>query len=170
MRGEKRFCRPWQPRSRGSPPLARGKVPIAFLFVLRLRITPACAGKSGNLIYTVLKVRDHPRLRGEKIIFYNVGAVVYGSPPLARGKERKNFYRLDWIGITPACAGKSKEIIVYPLAFWDHPRLRGEKLSVPYLLRHTNGSPPLARGKVSMLFLVCSVTGITPACAGKSTL
>ena len=50
--------------------------------------------------------------------------------------------------ITPAYAGKSSGIVVYPSSFKDHPRLRGEKCFYCGFCRVYSGSPPLTRGKV----------------------
>ena len=50
----------------GSPPLTRGKVGFLLLLMLIQRITPAYAGKSGNLARSHEILQDHPRLRGEK--------------------------------------------------------------------------------------------------------
>ena len=49
----------------GSPPQVRGK-PFAQLYIkLRLRITPAGAGKTGTTIGTEVANGDHPRRCGE---------------------------------------------------------------------------------------------------------
>ena len=49
----------------GSPPLARG-VPVgAIVAEFALRITPACAGSTGNRFLLCIGFQDHPRLRGE---------------------------------------------------------------------------------------------------------
>ena len=50
----------------GSPPPMRGKVVRAIPDILRKRITPAYAGKSGNVGKSGFYRRDHPRLCGEK--------------------------------------------------------------------------------------------------------
>ena len=52
-----------------------------------IRITPACAGKSFQLFVRCDQCRDHPRVCGEKCLYF-LGFF---------GVER----------ITPACAGKS---------------------------------------------------------------
>ena len=52
----------------------------------------------------------------------------------------------------------------------DHPRLRGEKSKVSPSTVLMVGSPPLARGKVKADAEIEAHFGITPACAGKSSL
>ena len=50
----------------GSPPPMRGKVIVLVKFSNFLWITPAYAGKSGNVGESGFYRRDHPRLCGEK--------------------------------------------------------------------------------------------------------
>ena len=94
-------------------------------------------------------------------------------------------------GITPACAGKRHQRPGKVLRRQDHPRMRGEKArlicasaSVRGSPPHARGkeavisapgspgagSPPHARGKVFRVFHLRWPSGITPACAGKSTM
>ena len=70
-------------------------------------ITPACAGKSVCRLNTPITVEDHPRMRGEKVEQYGFLQYIQGSPPHARGKERRLETGKVRQGITPACAGKS---------------------------------------------------------------
>ena len=71
--------------------------------------------------------RDHPRMRGEKLmLLYNMRRVK-GSPPHARGKAICNAQSCGKKGITPACAGKSCDIVNQSIDLGDHPRMRGEK-------------------------------------------
>ncbi len=70
-------------------------------------------------------------------------------------------------GITPAYAGKSYQ---YPNPVQhkqDHPRVCGEKFGCRCPLDSQRGSPPRMRGKASAGNAVESITGITPAYAGK---
>ena len=50
-----------------------------------------------------------------------------GSPPRVRGKVRLGVVRGHEGGITPAYAGKSDYRCVTAQAYWDHPRVCGEK-------------------------------------------
>ena len=50
----------------GSPPPMRGKVSTVHIYLVRLRITPAYAGKSLHVVGLFVNVQDHPRLCGEK--------------------------------------------------------------------------------------------------------
>ena len=64
---------------------------------------------------------------GEKERYDNLEKDYLGSPPHVRGKEAQS---QDWkpeIGITPACAGKRCADACACPAWWDHPRMCGEK-------------------------------------------
>ena len=91
----------------GSPPLTRGKAPNKHLKKIKIRITPAYAGKSSNLIKSIRISQDHPRLRGEKCIQRRKNQRRAGSPPLTRGKAESRAFAIRFHGITPAYAGKS---------------------------------------------------------------
>ena len=52
----------------------------------------------------------------------------------------------------------------------DHPRVCGEKEFIGKITPVNEGSPPRVRGKGFSLSQSAALTGITPACAGKSGL
>ena len=70
-------------------------------------------------------------------------------------------------GITPACAGKSQRTHTKRSSKRDHPRMCGEKCTGFRLVRAGPGSPPHVRGKADAVYEQHTVSGITPACAGK---
>ena len=72
-------------------------------------------------------------------------------------------------GITPAYAGKRWDSGLASGAFWDHPRICGEKLTLPPLPRLAIGSPPHMRGKGVHFSHNKTPFRITPAYAGKSS-
>ena len=154
----------------GSPPRARGKELANQAHVSVSRITPACAGKSHTDRGGKRMDWDHPRVRGEKRSRRRPGSSTPGSPPRARGKVTELFDYQRAAGITPACAGKSNDKICLQFLFWDHPRVRGEKAIGKKIMMSQAGSPPRARGKVAADRAFLAVQGITPACAGKSSL
>ena len=92
-----------------------------------------------------------------------------GSPPLARGTDRKSTPRHGGGGITPACAGNSCIISVSATAARDHPRLRGEQPIMASFMKSPPGSPPLARGTGDAPAIWQALRRITPACAGNRT-
>ena len=148
----------------------RGKARLPDAVQLRQRITPACAGK--RLLQTSRKgrTRDHPRVCGEKSAW--IAAVVneLGSPPRMRGKGPAQHRATGCSGITPACAGKRKRIAGRLRLRQDHPRVCGEKALHDGGILPAQGSPPRVRGKVVVSRNLCLLSGITPACAGKSEL
>ena len=70
--------------------------------------------------------------------------------------------------ITPACAGNRIPSPRPERGAKDHPRLRGEQEYAGREKPVAEGSPPLARGTVSMRYRRKISHGITPACAGNS--
>ena len=151
----------------GSPPPMRGKDIDRFPLVVRLRITPAYAGKSSLAFLIGRRFKDHPRLCGEKSPFNFYHLYQMGSPPPMRGKADTSVLYGSETRITPAYAGKSAEVLHSFNALWDHPRLCGEKAHPlePQVLRQ--GSPPPMRGKGFLLWCTQCRSGITPAYAGK---
>ena len=168
MCGEKRYRLGCGHNGFGSPPRVRGKDPDAERGCERGGITPACAGKRSARSAACLAGKDHPRVCGEKLHSLSPQLCVHGSPPRVRGKVDAATLTLKARGITPACAGKR----LLPCCFWrlhrDHPRVCGEKRTRQAVWTQCGGSPPRVRGKVVLLLVGWLLSGITPACAGKS--
>ena len=166
--GEKRLrAAPSHPIT-GSPPRMRGKVPQPGVEGCRLGITPAYAGKSQTAGCRTAAPEDHPRVCGEKTSSNVPERKNPGSPPRMQGKGCPLLFRYYFIGITPACAGKSSWCGSHPPASGDHPRVCGEKVIQVVPPAPQVGSPPRVRGKVTPHHRVANDRGITPACAGKS--
>ena len=134
----------------GSPPHVRGKAP-----------------RSGRCRQGWW---DHPRMCGEKTWTERATKQSTGSPPHVRGKVKGVSSSRRPRRITPACAGKSCRRFRLLVQYQDHPRMCGEKLALALLLLSSTGSPPHVRGKVCLFLEPAVDVGITPACAGKSTL
>ena len=64
--GEKKEGRAKCPPLKGSPPRGRGKVISLEAIKGAVGITPAWAGKSNIVVGDPSRVRDHPRVGGEK--------------------------------------------------------------------------------------------------------
>ena len=111
----------------GSPPPMRGKGVSGFSLTSVIRITPAYAGKSITLVDGTGWNEDHPRLCGEKASAGNAVESMSGSPPPMRGKDSPEYVGDLVARITPAYAGKSYVTVYNGNAYWDHPRLCGEK-------------------------------------------
>ena len=125
--GEKRVATSATGTGTGSPPRMRGKGSIYEDGVAAGRITPAYAGKRTRWAKRKERMRDHPRVCGEKSDFLHAGERVAGSPPHMRGKERVDGLGVALGGITPAYAGKSTKRNNARNKGRDHPRVCGEK-------------------------------------------
>ena len=91
-----------------------------------------------------------------------------GSPPRVRGEAKKAAIFSLYTRITPACAGRSDDLQRPGEMDQDHPRVCGEKPSLPINFPLTTGSPPRVRGEGSERNRNYTEDGITPACAGRS--
>ena len=148
MRGEKPTGAVLRKPASGSPPRARGEVIHHIVAIVAIRITPACAGRSSSPLMIAKKWEDHPRVRGEKRGFLELGETVEGSPPRARGEVHDQIAGYSHSGITPACAGRRNISHLRRISTQDHPRVRGEKMRENPPCVMTGGSPPRARGEV----------------------
>ena len=147
----------------------RGKGYDVVSRLCRVRITPACAGKSTKSRNAIRSRWDHPRMCGEKNIWVADVTTSIGSPPHVRGKAIAQTSSCRRTGITPAYAGKSFVSFFHCTTFWDHPRVCGEKVGGISARSCCTGSPPRMRGKESHARRKRQAHGITPACAGKSS-
>ena len=147
MRGEDFQLDQWQAGDRGSPPHARGRRTLRRRSTWARRITPACAGKTRSQWTSPSSQTDHPRMRGEDQWDPQYRNVVNGSPPHARGRLELHRLCRERVGITPACAGKTRTHLSVTVNQWDHPRMRGEDSRTLALIPAMAGSPPHARGR-----------------------
>ena len=131
----------------GSPPPMRGKGHAGALAHAGVGITPAYAGKSLFCLYRLRYNGDHPRLCGEKLNLDSPLLNSTGSPPPMRGKAVNVADVVNWFGITPAYAGKSRPVRIRLHRWRDHPRLCGEKRFFFDCTCVSMGSPPPMRGK-----------------------
>ena len=92
-----------------------------------------------------------------------------GSSPLTRGKPRMPLISVVSSGIIPAHAGKTSVSTVPASPGLDHPRSRGENVSVAAVAVTRPGSSPLTRGKLCALPSGACRGGIIPAHAGKTS-
>ena len=92
----------------GSPPRVRGKRFPRATNHANLRITPACAGKTLPAVFFISRREDHPRVCGENERVCDMAEGIVGSPPRVRGKRIPALEGHILPGITPACAGKTR--------------------------------------------------------------
>ncbi len=168
MRGAHRHCgralRNWA----GSPPHARGPLPVLSLWSIEGGITPACAGPTSGQATAGCNSRDHPRMRGAHFTRFCVAVNRAGSPPHARGPQTEYFVPAPTIRITPACAGPTYPSGTMCSGLRDHPRMRGAHRGTRVLEGAEKGSPPHARGPLCRCPRLPRQCRITPACAGPT--
>mgnify|MGYP006882881248 CR=1 FL=1 len=167
--GEKIACGHYMLCYSGSPPRVRGKADPKKHRQRQTGITPACAGKRAMDALPSFPAGDHPRVCGEKAPRHLALCCILGSPPRVRGKARHLVRGAVKRGITPACAGKREPPPAFRACGRDHPRVCGEKRAARRAAAGRAGSPPRVRGKVNDIRFRKTNSGITPACAGKST-
>ena len=165
--GEKKIAGYTHALASGSPPRMRGKVHVDAAPKVDRGITPAYAGKSTYRKTLRCSRSDHPRVCGEKTHTECMLWSSKGSPPRMRGKGQLTIITAFSFRITPAYAGKSYPVILWPLHQQDHPRVCGEKSSLLWALSRIQGSPPRMRGKAHKEEIWQKGYRITPAHAGK---
>ena len=86
----------------------RGKRKPTLATRFGVRITPAHAGKTKNLLILISRTADHPRACGENETIGRNATEGRGSPPRMRGKLFLDAEREELRRITPAHAGKTE--------------------------------------------------------------
>ena len=109
-------------------------------------------------------------MRGEDKVILGLPRCGRGSPPHARGRPVEGRPVAVMIRITPACAGKTRRSQGQQSPPSDHPRMRGEDMNCLALSSMGRGSPPHARGRRVRRRADADGEGITPACAGKTSV
>ncbi len=168
IRGEHGLNANALPAGTGSPPHTRGAPMPSHATKLSFRITPAYAGSTTWTDGIDEYLRDHPRIRGEHLVATPTGTGLQGSPPHTRGALAID--RLEYVlhGITPAYAG-STHLTSYAIRHHpDHPRIRGEHITMPEPTWTFMGSPPHTRGALDETIDWTNSTRITPAYAGST--
>ena len=110
----------------GSSPRVRGKQNTGNNNVSSVGLIPACAGKTVILLACLVTNWAHPRVCGENLTFQNTPELVPGSSPRVRGKLGRDLARKPWLGLIPACAGKTPGQRVTEPSASAHPRVCGE--------------------------------------------
>ena len=155
-------------RSWGSPPRVREPLRGILSGLLRVGITPACAGTTHTLSLKVLARQDHPRVCGNHLLYSRIHVSSLGSPPRVREPLGAFFARKNKVRITPACAGTTSRTSSGTLTMWDHPSVCGNHLIIHGFVLTCRGSPPRVREPLKKLGGVSYKFGITPACAGTT--
>ena len=154
--------------STGSSPRVRGKHSGEVTQQPRVRLIPACAGKTARGRRTPSSCRAHPRVCGENPRSRGYARSSDGSSPRVRGKRRAPGSGGDPPRLIPACAGKTAQPRIEPRRFQAHPRVCGENDQINNGTAPRPGSSPRVRGKPVQRHAAREDCRLIPACAGKT--
>ena len=169
IRGEHEFNLARDAELLGSSPHTRGALSVPHGSKPRIRIIPAYAGSTPTAPSTRWTCTDHPRIRGEHVSPPNGDSKKRGSSPHTRGALVTGHVLRLALRIIPAYAGSTVSVLPGPGATPDHPRIRGEHVTVFALNQVAAGSSPHTRGApIAQAYLQCAGR-IIPAYAGSTT-
>ena len=110
----------------------------------------------------------HPRVCGENFIPRSEWPEEMGSSPRVRGKHAGVGDVRRFLGLIPACAGKTCVFAGRASRDRAHPRVCGENSGIRCAPETTLGSSPRVRGKPIRRAANQPIRGLIPACAGKT--
>ena len=160
----------WQADFPGSSPLMWGKPWLGPLGRDNEGLIPTHAGKTKQATQRPRDTRAHPHSCGENRPMIAMCAVLLGSSPLMRGKQRAGEGRAALGGLIPTHAGKTTFSRSTLTRAWAHPRSREENVVVAFTRFFLLGSSPLMRGKRPERVDELPEPGLIPAHAGKTSL
>ena len=134
----------------GSSPHTRGALQGLLPRVIRVGIIPAYAGSTLLELQRRIRLRDHPRIRGEHGESTGKPCYILGSSPHTRGAQTSDNFKTADSGIIPAYAGSTLLSARQSLSQRDHPRIRGEHIVFALGLIIFTGSSPHTRGAPSV--------------------
>ena len=111
---------------------------------------------------------DHPRIRGEHAGDDDATTELKGSSPHTRGALLPVSRGGSDSRIIPAYAGSTEYARSVPLSVPDHPRIRGEHVSLWDAMVRVSGSSPHTRGALLKIVNLTCREGIIPAYAGST--
>ena len=152
----------------GSPPRVREELLFCRQTDCKRGITPACAGRTPASPAARREGRDHPRVCGKNAARQTCSTGVRGSPPRVREEPSRSTRITDYGGITPACAGRTAAASQSVYCWRDHPRVCGKNKPMTFRPLSELGSPPRVREELLRYGTQYGITGITPACAGRT--
>ena len=152
----------------GSSPLSRGIRSRLPRPLRSRRIIPALAGNTKAKHPTGGAFTDHPRSRGEYLGDFGLLLGGQGSSPLSRGIRTCPGRPSSALRIIPALAGNTTRPKTLVTGGGDHPRSRGE-YRIPDGPRNAfQGSSPLSRGILLLVWGIAHGARIIPALAGNT--
>ena len=152
----------------GSSPRVRGKLRLYTRPSGTRGLIPACAGKTSDFYAAIISSPAHPRVCGENKESLSLAGLLSGSSPRVRGKPFACFLAVLRPGLIPACAGKTRRVDSKARRRRAHPRVCGENTRAASPPKAVWGSSPRVRGKRGRSVKASFLTGLIPACAGKT--
>ena len=146
IRGEHRCDISLWPMVSGSSPHTRGAPLAPSRLLVGRGIIPAYAGSTRFQRRLGVEQPDHPRIRGEHDCGVMVIAGTDGSSPHTRGARFSLAPSCLMPRIIPAYAGSTASPGAEPAPHPDHPRIRGEHMSMSVFEMTSPGSSPHTRG------------------------
>ena len=156
--------------STGSSPRVRGKLPVDVDSWVLGGLIPACAGKTLRICACSWCGWAHPRVCGENVTSASTRSLSPGSSPRVRGKPPSRWPPGRWLGLIPACAGKTGRAGRGWRPRAAHPRVCGENTDPMSPRALAMGSSPRVRGKRPRRTPRTSRRRLIPACAGKTSV
>src|SRR6266511_2192055 len=169
VRGERLSFEDGDPRSLGPPPRTRGTRVRGGSWGSGLGTTPAYAGNATGRCRSCGRLRDHPRVRGERSMIDRPRMRREGPPPRTRGTRGSAAHVPTHPGTTPAYAGNAPDRAAHHSSCRDHPRVRGERSSTARRSASSTGPPPRTRGTRHSDKPKQAEQGTTPAYAGNAS-
>ena len=166
--GENMACWPARVSVSGSSPRVRRKRHERHVHARVPRLIPACAGKTVWVCAAVFGIPAYPRVCGENHSNSNDVVFSFGSSPRVRGKLCGSPIHHASQGLIPACAGKTFRAYRSVKLQAAHPRVCGENSMYASTSFTLAGSSPRVRGKHGCRIIGAQITGLIPACAGKT--
>ena len=137
----------WSTRRAGDHPRIRGEHRLSGLYTGDGQgSSPHTRGALATWTAASISPTDHPRIRGEHVSGRGDPHKEGGSSPHTRGARLCIPSVGVDVGIIPAYAGSTQVETGGGIRMWDHPRIRGEHLSLRTSVMPTNGSSPHTRG------------------------
>ena len=166
--GENSLIRHSPMQRQGSSPRVRGKHKLTAPRSTTNGLIPACAGKTSTRHNRTCRNRAHPRVCGENLRIPLSRPETAGSSPRVRGKQGIVILPRRFIGLIPACAGKTRRRPHAHRPRRAHPRVCGENRAGFIQTGGEQGSSPRVRGKRRWVAVCRLQRGLIPACAGKT--
>ena len=139
------------------------------LATLRRGLIPVCAGNTRAPRGCGVRLRAHPRMRGEHEWETDTERNYDGSSPHARGARRFQQIFSAVAGLIPACAGSTPWCRSRVTRREAHPRMHGEHLNTLMESRQRPGLSPHARGALPHRRPLRFDHRLIPACAGSTS-